>query len=149
MPSVALGAGQSIPPFIVATRYPGGRAILLTALGRTQLSGWVEPAANVTVSVPRMDSGPGLPVVGILGTFATVTLAFDATCFEQGAQTIFTVLACMLNRQRFVVLPATALWVDGRKLVLQGTALKTRGTAARSRPDDVSAPGVVLSFMQL
>ena len=37
-----------------------------------------------------------------------------------------------------------AVWLDAHTLQLDGKALQRAGTAARSRDDDVSMPGVVL-----
>ena len=63
--------------------------MLLTALGRTLPDpiGWSEPAAHVNLTIPPATSAASgaaagaMPVVGLLGHFASVTLRFEAGCF--------------------------------------------------------------------
>jgi hypothetical protein len=103
LPTVALptaaeeghAAAGALVPFVIATRYPHGAAVLLTALGRTLPDpiGWSEPAAHVNLTIPpatpaASDAAAGaMPVVGLLGHFASVTLHFEARCFGGRAPT--------------------------------------------------------------
>lgn len=69
-------AATPLLPFVVATRYPNSSAVLLTSMGRTSAgAGWVEPSADVTLTVP----GPMPPLVGLLGHFGSVTLHFSGS----------------------------------------------------------------------
>lgn len=158
---VAPRAGSTAPllPFVVATRYPQGRAILLTSMGRTQIDGWSEPAAHVNLTIPGVDHPleAAAPVVGILGRFASVTLAFEASAHDVGSEVapqwrtgggINITARDMLQNDSapgVQLAPPDAQWLDARTLRLDGAALQKVGTAGRSgRPDDVSSPGVVL-----
>ena len=85
-------AAAPLQPFVIATRYPGGKAILLTALGRTLPDpiGWSDPQAHINLTIPAAStsgtdaqvSGISMPVVGLFGHFASVTLHFAPGCFR-------------------------------------------------------------------
>ena len=139
----------SLVPFVIATRYPKGAAVLLTALGRTTPMGFFEPAAHVNLTVRPADSGK-LPVIGVFGRFRSVTLHFKSDRWQLGlTQSAMTVSA------RDMLAPANsahklsepdAEWLSATSLRLDGTALTRIGTEAQSRSDDASLPGVVLHF---
>ena len=156
LPQVALDAasasstnGTSLVPFIIATRYPKGAAVLLTALGRTTTVGYSEPAAHVNLTVPPADSGK-LPVIGVFGRFHSVTLHFESGDWHLGSTSRAVAVSA-----RDMLAPAAAahtlsapdaVWLSATSLRLDGTALTRVGTEAKSRPDDESMPGVVLQF---
>ena len=157
LPTVTLPSEDSnkgLAPFVIATRYPGGAAVLLTALGRTQPDpiGWVEPKAHVNLTVPAASasakpSGGELPVVGILGRFASVTLHFAAAPTNADQAREVKARDMVGETSSFEQLAAPeAVWLDAATLRLDGAALARVGTAAKSRADDVSAPGVVLQL---
>ena len=168
-----------MPPFVIATRYPKGAAVLLTALGRTTPVGWSEPAADIELAIPSVDvaeaaaaAGGGtaaMPVIGLMGHFASVTLVFEPACFgnnsvagrprvgrkkgeaaageqaeEEAAAALEVMARDMIGQSEEKLTPAEATWLNANTLKLDGAALRRLGTAARSRDDDVSAPGVVL-----
>ena len=158
LPQVALDAASvsasstndsSLVPFIIATRYPKGVAVLLTALGRTTAAGYSEPAAHVNLTVPPTDNGK-LPVVGVFGRFHAVTLHFESGDWQLGSTSHAIAVSA-----RDMLAPAAAahtlsapdaVWLNATSLRLDGTSLTRVGTEAKSRPDDQSMPGVVLQF---
>jgi hypothetical protein len=159
LPLVSLEAGSvlgsrtkdaSLVPFVIATRYPKGAAVLLTALGRTTPAGFSEPAAHVNLTVPPTDNGK-LPVIGVFGRFRTVTLHFEGSFRQLGSTHQVVEVSA-----RDMLVPAAAAhklsapdleWLNATILRLDGAALMRVGTEAKSRPDDESVPGVVLQFV--
>ncbi len=139
----------SLVPFVIATRYPKGAAVLLTALGRTTPAGFSEPAAHVNLTVSPTDTGK-LPVIGVFGRFRSVTLQFEGGFWQvRSSHQAVDVSA------RDMLAPADAAhklsapdveWLSATTLRLDGAALTRVGTEAKSRPDDESIPGVVLQF---
>ena len=145
LPTVAVQPGTP-PPYIVATRYPNGSAVLLTAMGRTNTSGWTESAADVTLSVP----GPGVPpLVGLLGRYASVTLHFEGLSdFGGGPSVSGRDMVAPAGSERVLTAADGLIWQDAKTLRIDGSAVEQLGLAARGRPDDVSAPGLALWLKQ-
>lgn len=139
----------SLLPFVIATRYPKGAAVLLTALGRTTPAGFSEPAAHVNLTVSPTDTGK-LPVIGVFGHFRTVTLQFggDFRQFGSARQAVDVSARDMLQPAAAAhkLSAPDAEWLTSTSLRLDGAALTRVGTEAKSRPDDESMPGVVLQF---
>eukprot|EP01052_Picozoa_sp_SAG31_P027532 SAG31_NODE_2584_length_5434_cov_3.784067_2_plen_219_part_00 len=147
--AVSSGVDTRLLPFAIATRYPKGPAVLLTSLGRTTTAGFVEPEAHFKLFVPLSHSGK-LPVIGLFGRFRSVTLQFPGGAWQfalsertsaVSARDMLapTSSACNLSRPEAEWLNQTTLW-------LNGTVLAHIGSRAKSRPDDVSTPGVVLQL---
>lgn len=148
----ALGSrakGASLVPFVIATRYPKGAAVLLTALGRTTPAGFSEPPAHVNLTVSPTDTGK-LPVIGVFGRFRTVTLHFEGVFRQLGSthQPVEVSARDMLApvAAAHKLSAPDAEWLNATNLRLDGGALMRVGTEAKSRLDDESAPGVVLQF---
>ena len=154
LPAVAMPSRTTPPPFVLATRFPNGSAVLLTSLGRTTPSRYTEPEAHVNLTIPppddadNADSPASVPMVGIFGRFASVTLHFESGCFRHGGEAASVSARDMLAAPSAATKLAApeAVWVDAATLRLDGAALARIGTGAKGREDDMSLPGLILEI---
>lgn len=155
LPEVVTTARTAPPPFLLACAYPTG-AVSVTALGRVQPwpVGYVVPRANVTQHVPvnmtDRDAKRGaaqLPLVGVFGRFAALTLVFDPA---PAAAPSCTVLAqdLIADSATDITALATLKAAPGAggslSVMLPGAVIDQIGTAGRSRAADLSDPGLVI-----
>lgn len=156
LPEVVTATRNATPPFLLACAYPTG-AVSVTALGRVQPwpVGYVAPRANVTQHVPVNatdrdgKSGPAeLPLVGVFGRFAALTLVFDPA--PAGAPSC-TVLAQDLIADSPRDITALVTLNQGKaapggtlSVMLPGAVIDQVGTAGRSRAGELSDPGLVM-----
>ncbi|MEZ5393315.1 MAG: hypothetical protein R2724_10685 [Bryobacterales bacterium] len=124
------------PPFVMASRFPGG-AVAVAMEGRVKpADGWYHPRARVTLDLTGFD-GP----VGVFGHYQTLALRFpeplpaDARIWAQD----------LLAAQATDV--TSRVYIDGLSLEIPGELIDEIGTSAAS-PGDISAPGLVLSIQR-
>lgn len=149
LPTVSQGSAPFVPierkPFVVLTKFPdetGGATLtaLVTTLGRTSVDGWTEDAADIAVDLSAEPSTQPI-TVGALGNMQSLTIKLGRSRAVAPRVHAQDMLA-LGTTQPSEVTPHTT-W-SGGALTVPGKLLAAVGTAARSRADDVSAPGTVL-----
>ena len=111
---------------------------LVTTLGRTSVSGWTEDAADIAVDLSGVKVGTQPVTVGALGSMLSLTIKLGNSA--RGAPRVHAQdMLTLGTAQPSEITPHTS-W-SGGALTVPGKLLGTVGTAARSRADDVSAPG--------
>jgi hypothetical protein len=119
------------PPYVVASRHPGGATAVATLPRRLVGLGEVMPAAAVTVEVAD-DAAP----VGVFGRYRSLTLRLPRPAGKARvwAQDLAGDVPVDVTRQ---------VTFDGALLTLPGPLVDEVGRAAHS-PGDASRPGLVL-----
>eukprot|EP00656_Telonema_subtile_P014004 TRINITY_DN17120_c0_g1_i1.p1 TRINITY_DN17120_c0_g1~~TRINITY_DN17120_c0_g1_i1.p1 ORF type:complete len:352 (-),score=60.36 TRINITY_DN17120_c0_g1_i1:88-1143(-) len=142
LPSVRPLSPGGLVPFVVSTKFPSG-AVSISTLGRTIVREYSEPLAHVNQTIPTATpttQGCPSPRIGVFGKFASLTIDFSAVAAS----------SCRVWAQDLASNEATDVteqlsW-DGRMLRVSGTLIDSLGTAAKSRVDDVSPPGLLLAL---
>ncbi len=131
-PMVSLKNGDTILPYILASRYPNG-AIAIASIGRTINREYITPRADVVLKVEGLDKP-----FGIFGYYNSLS-------FEIARAKSFTkVLAQDLAGN--VPLDITHDVIQqGNKIIISGKVIARVGLAAASKGDK-SEPGLVLIF---
>jgi len=133
-PIVNLQKGDTIKPYILASRYPNG-AIAIASIGRTIGREYLTPRANVVLKVERSDKP-----FGIFGHYNSLTLQvtqpshYSHIYAQDLAGNTATDITAQVIRK-------------GNKFTLPGTLIDKIGLAAASK-NDQSEPGLVLIFKQ-
>ena len=133
-PIVTLKKGDSIPPYILASRYPDG-AIAIASIGRTIGREYLTPRADVLLKVEGIDKP-----FGIFGHYNSLTLQvehptkFKHVYAQDLAGNVPTDITAQVLRK-------------GNKFTLPGAIIDKVGLAAASK-NDQSEPGLVLIFKQ-
>eukprot|EP00039_Didymoeca_costata_P005669 m.83542 g.83542 ORF g.83542 m.83542 type:complete len:561 (+) comp12926_c0_seq1:110-1792(+) len=140
LPNVSVSSGPL--PWVIATQFPNG-PVSITTIGR-QITGvgWIEPKATVSLEVPQLESNT---TIGIFGYYESLELK----CKSKHAllDIDFKVFAQDLASDSAVDISAKVTWSQAGSattLSIPGALIEQVGLSAKSRPDDVSAPGLVL-----
>lgn len=133
----------NVVPFVLATRFPGGKTFSITTIGRQLISGWIEPRAAVTIRLPVVPRNN--VTIGVFGRYHSLTLEFEdvKTASERGGP--MSVLAQDLAADSGRDVTSDVLW-NGTSLTLPGSLIDEVCLVGRSREDDVSAPGLIVSL---
>lgn len=131
-PLVILPGGDTLLPYVLATRYPNG-AIAIATIGRTIDRQYLSPRADVVLQVPANDRP-----FGIFGHYNSLTIRVDRL-------TPFTsILAQDLAGNTPTDITREVLR-KGNALTIPGKIINQIGLAAASAGDQ-SEPGMVLLF---
>ncbi len=131
-PTVTLMHGDTLKPYILASRYPNG-AIAIASIGRTIDREYLIPRADVVLRVARCDKP-----FGIFGHYNSLTIQVDQ-------QTPFTrILAQDLAGNAPTDITRQVVH-KGNQITIPGKVIDTVGLAAATRGDK-SEPGMVLVF---
>lgn len=131
-PTVTLPKGDTIKPYILASKYPNG-AIAIAAIGRTIGREYITPRANVVLKANRTDKP-----FGIFGHYNSLTLQIDhPTRYAHiYAQDLAGNIAIDVTKQ---------IIHKGNKFTIPGALIDKIGLSAASK-NDKSEPGLVLVF---
>ena len=131
-PTVTLRKGDTVQPYILASRYPNG-AVAIASVGRTMGREYLTPRADVVLTVTNCDKP-----FGIFGHYNSLTIQVDQ-------QTPFTrILAQDLagNKPADITRQVTH---KGNRFTIPGNIIDRVGLAAATKGDK-SEPGMVLLF---
>ena len=134
VPIVKMEKGDTLRPFILASRYPNG-AIAIASVGRTIGRKYLTPRADVVLKVNSLDKP-----FGIFGHYKTLTLHTDSHIRYSHiyAQDLAGATPTEITSQVRHI---------GNKFTLPGTLIDKIGLSAASKGDK-SEPGLVLVFKQ-
>ena len=133
-PLVTLKKGDSIRPYILASRYPNG-AIAIASIGRTIGREYITPRADVLLKVESSDKP-----FGIFGCYNSLTIQVEnPTPYSK-------IYAQDLAGNIPVDITAQVIH-QGNQFTLPGAVIDKVGLAAASK-NDKSEPGLVLIFKQ-
>lgn len=133
-PTVALKKGETIKPYVLASKYPNG-AIAIATIGRTIGREYLNPRADITLKVSSLD----MPF-GIFGHYNSLTLQLDKPhAFTKIlAQDLAGEIPADITKQ---------VIVKGDSITIPGNLIEKIGLSAASRGDK-SEPGMVLVFQK-
>ena len=133
-PTVTLIKGDTLKPYVLASRYPNG-AIAIASIGRTIGREYLTPRADVVLKVARCDKP-----FGIFGHYNSLTIQVDQlTPYSKIlAQDLAGNTPADITRQ--VVRKGNMFTIPGEVIDRVGLAAATKG--------DKSEPGMVLLFQQ-
>ncbi|MDB5157724.1 MAG: hypothetical protein JWR50_2431 [Mucilaginibacter sp.] len=131
-PIIVLQKGDTINPYILASRYPNG-AIAIASIGRTIGREYLTPRADVTLKADRLDKP-----FGIFGHYnnLTIEVARPAHFTKVLAQDLAGNTPVDISRQ---------ITRKGNIITIPGTIIDRVGLAAATKGDK-SEPGMVLEF---
>ncbi len=131
-PSVTMPNGDTLLPYVLASRYPNG-AIAIASIGRTIGRAYLTPRADIVLSVDRNDQP-----FGIFGHYNSLTIQVDQlTPFTKVlAQDLAGHTPTDITRE--VVQKGNAITIPGKIIDKIGLAAASKG--------DQSEPGLVLLF---
>jgi hypothetical protein len=133
-PLVTMEKGDTLKPFILASRYPNG-AIAIASVGRTIGRQYITPRADVVLKVNGLDKP-----FGIFGHYKTLTIRSDRpTRYSH-------IYAQDLAGNTPTEITSQVIHM-GNKFILPGTLIDKIGLSAASKGDK-SEPGLVLIFKQ-
>jgi hypothetical protein len=133
-PTITLKKGDTIKPYILASRYPNG-AIAIASIGRTIGREYLMTRADVVLKVGRCDKP-----FGIFGHYNSLTIqvnqpvSFTKVLAQDLAGSSPTNITTQITRK-------------GNKIIIPGTVIDRVGLAAASKGDK-SEPGMVLVFQK-
>lgn len=133
-PTITLKKGDTLRPFILASRYPNG-AVAIASIGRTIGRAYLTPRADVLLKVEQNDKP-----FGIFGHYNSLTIQVEKpTSFSK-------ILAQDLAGDTPTDITK---WVTrkGNKFTVPGSVIDKVGLAAASKGDK-SEPGLVLVFQK-
>lgn len=133
-PTVTLKAGDTLKPYILASKYPNG-AIAIASIGRTINREYLTPRANVVLKVARCDKP-----FGIFGHYNSLTLQIEQL-------TSFTKILAQDLAGNTPVDISLQVVRKGNKITLPGKIIDQIGLSAASKGDK-SEPGMVLIFQK-
>lgn len=133
-PIVTLKKGDTIKPYILASKYPNG-AIAIASIGRTIGREYLPPRANVTLKVDNFDKP-----FGIFGHYNHLTIQADKS-------KSFTKVFAQDLAGNVPVDITFMVKFKGNKITLPGKVIDQVGLAAASKGDK-SEPGMVLIFQK-
>lgn len=133
-PIVTLKKGDTIKPYILASKYPNG-AIAIASIGRTIGRQYLMLHANVTLKVDNFDKP-----FGIFGHYNLLPIQADK--FKS-----FTKIFAQDLAGNVPVDITSMVKFKGNKITLPGKVIDQVGLAAASE-DDKSEPGMVLIFQK-
>jgi hypothetical protein len=133
-PTITLKKGDTIQPYILASRYPNG-AIAIAAIGRTIGREYLTPRADVVLKVDKSDKP-----FGIFGHYNTLTLKVDkpARYSHIYGQDLAGNVPVDITKQ---------VVRKGNNFIIPGAVIDKIGLSAASMGDK-SEPGLVLVFKQ-
>ncbi|WDF57345.1 hypothetical protein [Mucilaginibacter sp. KACC 22063] len=131
-PVITLEKGDTMPPYILASRYPNG-AIAIAAIGRTIKHDYLTPRANVVLKVEGIEKP-----FGVFGHYNSLTL--QVAHLKPYRKVFAQDLAGNVP-----VDITTQIIRKGNSITLTGKLIDQVGLAARSK-NDKSEPGLVLIF---
>jgi len=131
-PTVTLSKGDTIKPYILASKYPNG-AIAIASIGRTIGRNYLTPRANVILKVDGTDKP-----FGIFGHYNSLTLEVNkpAQYSHIYAQDLAGNIPVDITQK---------IIRKGNQFTISGTLIDNIGLAAASK-NDKSEPGLVLVF---
>lgn len=133
-PMVTLKKGDTLSPYILASRYPNG-AIAIASIGRTIGREYLTPRADVVLRVPQCDKP-----FGIFGHYNSLTIQVDR-------QTPFTkILAQDLAGDTPIDITRQVVR-KGNEFTIPGNVINRVGLVAATKGDK-SEPGMVLLFQK-
>ncbi|SDE03069.1 hypothetical protein SAMN05216464_103395 [Mucilaginibacter pineti] len=131
-PTVTLKKGDTIKPYILASRYPNG-AIAIASIGRTIGREYLMPRADVVLKVERSDKP-----FGIFGHYNNLTIQVNKLMPYSSIYAQDLAGTTPVNITKQVIR-------KGNKFIIPGEVIDKIGLAAASK-NDKSEPGLVLSF---
>jgi hypothetical protein len=131
-PTITLKKGDTIPPYILASRYTNG-AIAIASIGRTIGREYLMPRANVLLKVDNYNKP-----FGIFGQYNSLTLQ------AVKSETFTKVLAQDLAGNMPVDITRQVIH-KGNKVIIPGSVIDKVGLSAATKGDK-SEPGMVLVF---
>lgn len=131
-PTVTLQKGDTIKPYILASRYPNG-AIAIASIGRTIGREYLTPRADVTLKADRLDKP-----FGIFGHYNSLSIVVvqPAHFTKVLAQDLAGTAPVDITRQ---------IIHHGNKITIPGTIIDKIGLSAATKGDK-SEPGMVVVF---
>ncbi len=133
-PIVTLKKGDTLMPYILASRYPNG-AIAIASIGRTIDRGYLTPRADVVLKVARCDNP-----FGIFGYYNSLTLQIEQ-------QTSFTKILAQDLAGNTPTDITHQIVHKGNMFTIPGKIIDQVGLAAATKGDK-SEPGMVLLFQK-
>lgn len=133
-PTVTLLKGDTVKPYILASRYPNG-AIAIAAIGRTIGREYLTPRADVVLKIDGLKKP-----IGIFGHYNSLTLQVNKSTRYSHiyAQDLAGKVPVDITKQ---------VTRSGDKIILPGAVIDKIGLAAAAK-NDQSEPGLVLIFKQ-
>ena len=133
-PTVTLQKGDTLRPYILASRYPNG-AIAIASIGRTMGRDYLMPRADIVLKVARSDKP-----FGVFGHYNSLTIQVDqSTRFSKIlAQDLAGNAPEDITRE--VVQTGNRVTIPGKVIDRVGLAAATKG--------DISEPGMVVVFQK-
>ena len=126
---------------MLLTRFPQG-AVMLTSIGRTSAAaGWQEPRSNVTIDLRAITR---LPAMAIFGMYGRVVLCFSPATY---ARIRAVAGADLLASNATLDLTKAVQWdPQAGSVAIPGSLIAAVGTSARSSPDSLATPGMLLTL---
>ena len=140
--------GSSQLPFVTACKYPTG-AVSVTTLGRVLPwpTGYFLPRVDVVQTVPTTPTR--VPLVGVFGRYNQLTLVLSPGSKSSMTKPKQVLAQDLLATAATDITDEVSMSTVGADVhvLIRGSTIDRVGTVAASAADDVSDPGLVVSFV--